>query len=397
MLRDATSTRRPTNGGGGGARLLSSFFLGGFECSSHRRRDGRRLDLVAQTRHDELVAQDYAMLADLGVRSVRDGLRWHLIEKSPGAFDWSSLLPMLRAARDRGTQVIWDLCHYGWPDDVDIWSPAFVDRFARYAGAATRLLRNEGFDAPLLSPINEISFWSWAGGEMGRFNPMGVKRGDELKRQLVRATIAGIDAIREVSPRARIVQIDPVIHVTAGIEQQQLRERAVAFNQIQYHAWDMIGGLAAPELGGSLDHLDIIGTNYYSDNQWFLDGPMISVGHPYYRPFREILVDTFCRYGRPILIGETGSEGDAQAAWLRYVMGEVRAALLAGVPIEGVCLYPVIHYPGWEDERVCATGLLLPADEDGRRPVDAALADEWRRQQSIMASFDAARRGVSAA
>ncbi len=39
---------------------------------------------------------------------------------------------MLQAARDTGTQVIWDMMHYGWPDDLDVWSPAFVDRFARW-------------------------------------------------------------------------------------------------------------------------------------------------------------------------------------------------------------------------------------------------------------------------
>ena len=41
--------------------------------------------------------------------------------------------PMLRAARDTGTQVIWDLMHYGWPGYIDIWKPGFPERFADYA------------------------------------------------------------------------------------------------------------------------------------------------------------------------------------------------------------------------------------------------------------------------
>jgi hypothetical protein len=33
-------------------------------------------------------------------------VRWHLIEPgAPGRYDWSSLLPMLRAAEAAGTQV----------------------------------------------------------------------------------------------------------------------------------------------------------------------------------------------------------------------------------------------------------------------------------------------------
>ena len=46
---------------------------------------------------------------------------------------------MLEAARAAGVQVVWDLCHYGWPDDLDVFSPAFVERFARFAGAAARI------------------------------------------------------------------------------------------------------------------------------------------------------------------------------------------------------------------------------------------------------------------
>ncbi|HZA94210.1 MAG TPA: hypothetical protein VE420_16425, partial [Gemmatimonadales bacterium] len=94
------------------ASAFGSFFLGGFECSSHRRRDGRRLDLLASTGHDRLAAQDYELLSQLGIRAVRDGLRWHLIERTPGDYEWDSFLPMLRAADTAGTRVIWDLCHY---------------------------------------------------------------------------------------------------------------------------------------------------------------------------------------------------------------------------------------------------------------------------------------------
>ena len=44
----------------GSRRLFASFFLGGFECSSHRRFDCRHLDLIAGTGHDRLAATDFA-------------------------------------------------------------------------------------------------------------------------------------------------------------------------------------------------------------------------------------------------------------------------------------------------------------------------------------------------
>ena len=151
--------------------MFGSFFLGGFECSTHRRADGRRLDLIAGTGHDRLAAQDYRQLAEHGIRAVRDGVRWHLVEASPGHYDWSAVLPLLRAAEETGTQAVWDLCHYGWPDWLDVWSGDFAGRFADYAAAFARLHVAETGEAPLLCPVNEISFVAWSGSSLGYMNP----------------------------------------------------------------------------------------------------------------------------------------------------------------------------------------------------------------------------------
>jgi len=366
--------------------LLNSFFLGGFECSTHRRHDGRRLDLIAATGHDRAVVQDYRWMVEHGIRSVRDGVRWHLIETTPGHYDWSSLVPMVRAAREGGVQVLWDLCHYGWPDDIDIWRTEFVDRFARFAAAAAAVIRDETDGVPFYCPVNEISYWSWAGGDTARFNPNARGRGAELKHQLIRASIAAIEAVRDVDPRARFVHVDPVIHVVARPSRPADRQAAENYRLAQFEAWDMLSGRQWPGLGGKPDYLDIIGVNYYSDNQWFLGGKTIELGHPLYRPFRDILAETWQRYERPLFVAETGSEGDARAPWLRYVGDEVRAAIENGVRVEGICLYPIVDYPGWTNERHCETGLLGRLDRHGHRPFHHPLADELRRQQ---ASFDA--------
>src|SRR5690349_3898233 len=107
--------------------------MGGFECSTHRPHNGKRLDLIAATRHDKFAAADYARMRSQGLLTARDGIRWHLIEKSPYQYDFSSAIPMVRAAHHAGTQIIWDICHYGWPDDLDIFSAEFVSRYAALA------------------------------------------------------------------------------------------------------------------------------------------------------------------------------------------------------------------------------------------------------------------------
>jgi beta-glucosidase/6-phospho-beta-glucosidase/beta-galactosidase len=364
--------------------LFRSFFLGGFECSTHRRSDGRRLDLLAATGHDQHAESDYRLLARHGIRAARDGLRWHLIEPIPGRYDWSSFLPMLWAARAAGTQVIWDLCHYGWPDDLDVWQPAFVDRFARFAGEAARLVRNETDAIPFWCPINEISYWAWAGGEIARMNPGTMGRGAELKRQLVRAVIGAIEAVREVDHRARIVHAEPLIHVVASAPEDELAARS--YSDAQYEACDMLSGRFAPELGGNSRYLDVVGVNFYWDNQWTLAGPAIGFGHPFYQPLSRLLHDVHQRYGRPMLITETGAEGECRQAWLHHVAAEAAAALALGVPLEGVCFYPILDYPGWEDQRACACGLFGPVDANGGRRVHEALAAEFCRQGPVFAA-----------
>jgi len=360
--------------------LFRSFMQGGFECSTHRRPDGASHDLLVDTGHALHPGADYAALARYRIRTVRDGLRWHLIETTPGQYDWSSFLPMLRASQDHGMQVIWDLCHYGYPADVDPFSPAFPDRFARFAAAAASVIRDESDDVPWYCPVNEISYWSWAGGDMAHFGPMGLGRGSELKRQLVRATCAGIAAIRQVDPRARFMLADPVINV-APLTADDV-DAAEHATQGQYEAWDMIAGARGHGLGGRRDNLDVIGVNFYSHNQWRLDGPRIERGESDYRPFRELLMQVHNRYQRPILIAETGAEGDLRVPWLRYVCDEVAAARSQGADIHGICLYPVTDYPGWFDGRHCPTGMVGYPDAQQERPVYLPLAREMLDQQA---------------
>src|SRR3954462_5673687 len=157
------------------AASFDSFLQAGFECSSHRRRDGVRLDLIRATGHDKHVLQDYRQCRELGFRTVRDGLRWHLIEKAPGKYDWSSWLQMLEAAGEAGVQVSWDLFHYGSPDCVDQAAPDFAERLTDFALAALELRQSVTGRPPVVCPLNEINFISWAVDD-GYFPRVGPER-----------------------------------------------------------------------------------------------------------------------------------------------------------------------------------------------------------------------------
>jgi beta-glucosidase/6-phospho-beta-glucosidase/beta-galactosidase len=361
---------------------FKSFYMAGFECSSHRRRsDGVRLDLIAGTGHDQLVRDDYRSCAQHGLLTIRDGLRWHLIERAPGRYDWSSWMPMLEAAAESGVQVMWDLFHYGSPDHLDQGSPEFILSYARFAAEAVRLHREVTGTAAIVCPLNEISFLTWA-ARNGVFPPIGANEEEGwLKRHLVRTAVASMRAMREVDPDCRFIWAEPLINVLPKSPADA--EAAEAKRLSQYHAYDMLSGRIAPELGGSPEWLDAVGLNFYSDNQWYLDGSTVPLGHHDYRPLADMLVETYERYRRPLLITETGAEGSARPAWFHYVCDEVRQAIRQGVPVEGVCLYPIASFPNWDDERHRQFGLFSAPGPHAKRDAYEPLVAELYRQQEL--------------
>lgn len=317
------------------------------------------------------------------MRGARDGFRWHLIEAKPGEYDWSSIRPMLRAARSQGIRVIWDLCHYGYPDWLDIWSNDFLDRFARFSSEAVKLIREESGQAPVICPVNEISFWAWLGGKEGKINPHTIGRPEEFKRLLVKAALVGIEAARRADPGTIVISAEPMIKIIRDTNDQVDIDAARDYDVSQFAAVDMMLGLQAPELRGHENAIDVIGVNFYPHNQWRLRGGPVPLGHHDYYPLGELLKEMYARYRKPILIAETGAEHSARPIWLSYIGQETRNALEAEVPIVGICLYPVTDYRGWDNDRICQVGLFCVADEAGERTVYRPLADELARQQEL--------------
>lgn len=369
--------------------LFSSFWMGGFECSTHFARPGERLDMLATTRHDVFLAEDYARLGEFGISTVREGIRWHLIEKGPGSYDFSTALQMLRMANEFEIQIIWDLFHFGYPETLDLLTPAFIRHYVEYARAFANLFKNESDATLFVTPINEISFLAFHGAQVGSMNPFLLHRGHALKTQLVRAAIEGMEAIWDILPNARFVHNDPIFNTIADSEDPELHERALEYSYARYQTWDMLAGRIYPELGGAEKYLDILGVDYYPWNQWVYTndyefGATLALDDPRYLPLSVFLQEIFERYRRPLLIAETSTEHAERADWLAYISAQAQDALNNRVPLQGICWYPIVSFTGWEDGRICENGLWGYADAHGRRVPDLKLAHEWQRQRAAL-------------
>jgi beta-glucosidase/6-phospho-beta-glucosidase/beta-galactosidase len=342
--------------------------MAGFESATHVNRFASRLDMIAGTRHDLLAEADYSMLSRFGMRTVRDAFRWHLIDNGTHRFDFSSALPQLKAAANLNIQVIWSLLHYGIPDDLDIFSPDFTSRFVRYSLAALKLIREFSEEAPYLVPINEISFFSWAAGRSIMF-PFAEGRDDDVKKRLVKASVESCRAMRALDSRCRFVYPDPIINVVCPASRPELEQNSRELNEAQFHVWDMIAGRTNPELGGSEDLLDILGMNFYHSNQWECEGKTLdwaqSPRDSRWKPLSRIMEDVWTRYRRPLFLAETSHVGSGRAEWIREVAQETLLAMRRGIPIEGICIYPIIDRYDWDNSEHWHNSGLWDLRNDG--------------------------------
>nr|WP_295373116.1 hypothetical protein [uncultured Sphingosinicella sp.] len=358
--------------------IFPTFFLSGFECSTFDWKDGGRRDLAAELQHYRHADEDYAMLPRLGIAAAREGIPWPLVERTPGEYDFSLIDDYLAAQRRHKVLPIWDLCHYGFPDGLDPYSDAFVERFAAYARAAARYVAERAHHEPLcFTPVNEPTFWGYMGGEWAWCAPFG-KSADERRRftlALARADIAAVKAIRADFPEARMVHIDPLIWVVPPSDRPDLAEEAHRESyEDAYIAWDVISGLKHPELGGSPETIDILGFNNYSFGQMEYQGggkpnQPLEPGDPRIRPLCDLLVEGWEKYKRPCIVAETSGLHGGRPDWLNDIVCEALAAINRGVDLHGVCLFPAVDMTDWHtgewlrmgiaDVEELATGALM--------------------------------------
>jgi beta-glucosidase/6-phospho-beta-glucosidase/beta-galactosidase len=207
--------------------IFPTFFLSGFECSTFDWRDQGRRNLVKETLHAEHADEDYALLRSLGIAVAREGIPWPLVERE-GSYDFTLLEPFIAAMNRHQILPIWDLCHYGYPDDADPFGPDFAERFANYARAAAEYVVARVRGPHFFTPINEITFFGFMGGEWGWAAPFRNTKEERfaLRRALCAADIAAVKAIREVDSEARMVHIDPLVLVVAPHDRPDLADEA---------------------------------------------------------------------------------------------------------------------------------------------------------------------------
>ena len=341
--------------------------MGGFECADHVNRSGDRINLLKETQHDFRVVEDYEALAEIGIKTVREGICWSEVETSPGVFDFSEVYNRMQAAEEFGIQQIWDLIHFGYPDGIYPTHPHFCDRFTALCYAFANFYDDNSQQELYVVPINEISFLSWHSGDVRGTVPFAVNNGWDIKYHLCKAAISGIQALKAVDPNCVIILVEPLIkiHGNANENPDHLQE----LNDHQFQAMDIIAGRMCPELGGHEDFLDILGFNYYWNCQWQVnDAPLEWPDVMNLRtPLSDLLQMAYDRYQKPIFLSETGHIGSGRIEWIEEIIAECHIARNNGVDLNGVCIYPVTDRPDWDNLSSYSNCGIWDLDENKNR------------------------------
>lgn len=370
--------------------IFPTFFMAGFECSTFVWKDGQRKDYVVLTRHDRELAADYDRVEELGIGVVREAIRFPLVDKGGGRYDWSSVEPFVAALEDHHLVAIWDLCHYGFPDDFDPFEEADQRRYVDYCRAAAEFVVRRTRGPYYFTPLNEITFFAAACTDMGWMYPFAKGKYAEMKRALCQMAIRAVKAIREVEPAARMVHVDPIVHAVPPEDRPDLADEAWkhAYDEA-YEAWDMLAGQRHPELGGAPEILDVVGVNVYHFSQAQMNADksreVLGPRDARRKPLSELLQYAWERYHRPIIIGETSGYQDKRGEWLNMTMEESMRALNSGIDLQGVCLYPCVDIPDWNSGELAQIGMFDLRDTDSceRVPCEAYI-EELRRWQRIL-------------
>ena len=336
----------------------------GIECSAPRILGGARLDELRKTGHWDRRDEDIALVAGFGIRHLRYGIPFHVVDHDPAARDWAWTDAAMLSLNRHGIEPIVDLLHFGVPDDLGgVGDPSLPDRFARYADAFARRYPWVRY----YTPVNEPLVCAVFSAGLGLWNE---RRSDDAS--LVAAIDAlsasqalGMEAIRQHRSDAVFIGSD-ACEVYSAVE--PAAEPVAAFlNERRFVAWELAYGrtpgravlgwlmrhgmtdarLAWFEETGS-DRGCIVGLDYYRGNEWRVAADGRTQWARRRRGFARLAREYHEHLLLPFMLSETNLEGPMSQRWLAEVWDDALRLREDGLPIRGVCWYGFVDHVDWD-------------------------------------------------
>ncbi len=357
----------------------------GVECTVNRVGD-QFYHQLERNGHAERI-EDLDLFAALGARAMRYPVLWErTAPEGLASADWTWPDARLVRLRELGMRPIVGLLHHGsGPRHTSLVAPDFPAQLAEYARAVAD--RYPWVDA--YTPVNEPLTTARFSGLYGHWYPHGRDHAT-FARALVgqcRATVLSMRAIREINPRAQLVQTEDLgkTFSTRTLRYQAEHENARRWASVdllcgridgEHPLWDYFTRkcrVPEAELLWFTDNPcppDILGINHYLTSERFLDErvnryPGLEVGgneqHRYVDVEavrvcaegtagpRVLLREAWERYEIPLAVTEVhlGCTREEQLRWFKEVWDAARSLQADGVDLRAVTAWSLLGAFDW--------------------------------------------------
>lgn len=376
----------------------------GFESTRYAHTD---LDCLETSGHSDRLRHDLDLLRETGVEVLRYPVRWHLVERERGIYDWDATDRALDHVRDAGLIPVVDLVHHishpTWLTDGVLdprFGPALLAYceafFARHPWITAYTIFNEPFSTLFLAAHEGI--WPPFATGVEAFTAAVLNVVPWLQRSVL--------AARAAVPHAQHVWTDSVEqHSGSGLEGVRYAElandrRFAVIDAFLGRFDDRAHGRRRPFVDVMLRHgagslvgrdpapIDVLGLDYYAHNQWHFGPGRADHSSPRAIPLSGLIASYANRFDLPVAVTETNVRGHAtdRASWLRLTASESFDAMDDGVDIRAYCWFPFVDSCDWDS--------LLARSDRNRDPVGVYwLDDRLERRASAMSRSFAALAG----
>lgn len=356
---------------------------GGMECTVNRVGE-RYIDQLEKNGHYRRFS-DLAMIAETGIKQIRYPCLWEKVAPhSLEEFDWSFLDERLAELRRLGIKPIAGFLHHGsGPKYTSLIDPDFPEKFATFAKAfAERYPWVEDY-----TPINEILTTARFSCLYGHWYPHTRDYPTFIRAVFnqVKGTVLAMKAIREINPKARLIQTDDLGKAQST---EPLKYQVEFENERRWLGWDLLCGKVDEKhpllwlfkdvvsdedlkwLKASATPPNIIGINHYHLSNRFLDHRMelypewshggngrdsyadigaVDTGQAELPLPEEILLEVWNRYHIPIAVTEVHTMGhrDTQMKWLYEMWNAAKAARSKGAEIKAITVWSLLGTYDW--------------------------------------------------
>lgn len=389
----------------------------GIECTVNRVQD-TYLDQVERTGHATR-QDDLERFHGLGIRTLRYPILWErTAPQGLSRADWTWADARMARLRELAIRPIIGLVHHGsGPRHTSLVDPAFARDLADYARTVAERYPWVVDYTPVNEPLTTARF----AGLYGHWYPHGRDRATFVRALLTqcRAIVLAMRAIREVTPRARLVQTEDMglTFSTRKLAYQARHENARRFLSLdllmgrvgpEHPLWRFLldSGATRAELAFFLDHPeppDVIGVNYYITSDRLIDQrlahfPAWSHGGNEREAYADvdaarayqggitgheaILGYLARRYGRPLAITEVqmNATREQQMRWLAEAWQAAERCRARGMDVRAVTVWALLGALDWTTLVVRANGFYECGAFDlrGGEPRPTALAAMMR-------------------